>query len=275
MVQPVNGTGPGTTTPPSATHFEAMLTKLVAEIPVGADPVLDAYRESSLGDTTFSTSIKRQVRAFLLYRKYAESGRRFLDWGCRHALDSCMVRMVNPTATIKGCDINDSMTEPAQRFTGIDYTQLGHPWKLPYDDASFDRIIASGVLEHVPLPNASLMELNRVTESGGYLIVTFLPNRWSYTEFSLRRIFKHGQHRRLYTRSQIKQLLLDHGFEPIATGYHQLLPSLTMGHKSLKWPWLGDLFRALFKADPVVERIWPLRLFCANLYAVARKRDYM
>jgi len=255
--------------------FEATLTDLVVQVPSGLDPYLDAYRESRAGDAKYSTSIQRQVRAFLLYRRYAESGRRFLDWGCRFAWDSCMVRMVNETATIEGCDISETMAEATMRFAGLRYSTLTHPWKLPYADAAFDRVICSGVLEHVPIPSESLKELNRVMESGGYLIVTFLPNRLSYTEFALRNIFKYSQHRRLYSRAQLKQLLLDHGFEPITTGYHQLLPSLLVGHKTLRWPWLAAIFRTLFRADPLVERIWPFRMFCANLYAVAQKRDYM
>ena len=211
----------------------------------------------------------------MLYRRYAETGRRFLDWGCRHAWDACMVRIVNPDATIDGCDISQTMTDATKRFARLHYTPLDHSWRLPYDDASFDRVICSGVLEHVPIPSASLRELNRIVENDGYLIITFLPNRWSYTEFALRNVFKHGQHRRLYSTSQLRQMLLDHGFEPVEIGHHQLLPSLTMGHKSLKAAWLGDAFRTLFKLDPLAERIWPLRLFCANLYAVARKRNYM
>ena len=107
------------------------------------------------------------------------------------------------------------------------------------------------------------------------MIITFLPNWLSYTEFLSRHLFKSGQHRRLYSRSQLKRLLLDHGFEPIETGYHQLLPSLTMGHCSIRWPRMRRFIRAMFKFDPIAERIWPLKLFGANLYAIAQKRDYI
>jgi ubiquinone/menaquinone biosynthesis C-methylase UbiE len=256
-------------------HFESELTALVRRIPPGVDPVLDDLREDKTGDNNYSTSLNRQVRAFLLYRTYAETGIRFLDWGCRHAWDSCMIRMVNPDASIEGCDITEEMVEENRSFARMRYTQLTHSWNLPYEDSVFDRIICSGVLEHVPILGASLTEINRVMAPGGYLIITFLPNQLSYTEFASRNIFKRGYHRRLYSRSRLKKLLLEHGFEPIEVGFHQVLPSLTMGHASIRWQWMGRAIRAMFKLDPIVERIWPLRLFGANLYAIACKREYI
>jgi ubiquinone/menaquinone biosynthesis C-methylase UbiE len=259
----------------STRDFETKLTELVDRIPCGVDHVLDDFRQSKAGDSGYSTSLNRQVRAFLLYRSYAESGRHFLDWGCRHAWDSCMVRMVNEAASIDGCDITEAMVPVTQEFARMRYTPLNHSWKLPYEDNSFDRIIGSGVLEHAPVMRASLLELNRVMSPGGFLIITFLPNQLSYTEFACRNIFKHGQHRRLYTVSFLKTLFLEYGFEPIRVGYHQVLPSLTMGHASIRAPWIGKSIRSLFRFDPVAERIWPLKLFGANLYGIAQKRDYM
>jgi ubiquinone/menaquinone biosynthesis C-methylase UbiE len=47
--------------------------------------------------------------------------------------------------------------------------------KLPYPDDSFDAVLASGVLEHVPLDYESLKELHRVLRVRGRMIVTYLP----------------------------------------------------------------------------------------------------
>jgi ubiquinone/menaquinone biosynthesis C-methylase UbiE len=260
---------------PVTERFEAALKRLVVEIPAGIDSTLDGYRHSESGDATFSTTINRQVRAFLLYQRYAETGRRFLDWGCRHAWDSCLVRMVNDHARIDGCDVTATMAAAPQKFARLHYTQLTHTWKIPYEDNSFDRVIGSGVLEHVPFLGRSLEEINRITEVGGYLIITFLPNKYSWTEFVSRNIIKKSYHLRLYSRDQLKKTLLEHGFEPLEIGYHQVMPSLTSGHQSLRRPWMGKAVRALFKLDPLAERVWPLRLLAANLYAVARKLDYL
>jgi ubiquinone/menaquinone biosynthesis C-methylase UbiE len=101
---------------------------------------------------------------------------------------------------------------------------LKHAWKLPYADNSFDRVISCGVLEHVPLVNASLLELNRVTEPGGYLRITFLPNQLSYTEFVGRHLLKRSWHQRLYTKARLKTKLLEHGFDPIELAFTNSCP---------------------------------------------------
>ncbi len=43
---------------------------------------------------------------------------------------------------------------------------------IPVEDASFDAVMCTEVLEHVPDPVAALKELNRVLKPGGYLLIT-------------------------------------------------------------------------------------------------------
>jgi ubiquinone/menaquinone biosynthesis C-methylase UbiE len=258
----------------SSVELEEVLTDLIKQIPAGVDPLLDSFRASDHGDSSYSTGINRTVRAFELYKELAASGRSFLDWGCRHALDSCLIRTLNPTAKIVGCDITDDMVGVTQRYADMSYSTLTHPWLLPFADGQFDRVVSSGVLEHAPITGSSLLELNRVIAPDGYLIITFLPNSKSYTEFLLRSIFKRG-HRRRYSKALIKRLLLDHGFEPVKVGYHQFMPSLITGHEKIKSSWLSKAIRRLFALDPYVEHVWPFRMFDANLYAIGQKRTYM
>ena len=67
---------------------------------------------------------------------------------------------------------------------------------LPFADASFDTVILSDVLEHVPSPSRLMSEIARLLAPGGHLLlnVPFLygiheaPNDYGrYTEFALRR----------------------------------------------------------------------------------------
>lgn len=91
--------------------------------------------------------------------------------------------------------------------TCVDWAQSAHPSihldrevdlsaPLPFDDVSFDTVILSDVLEHVPSPQALWREMARVLAPGGHAFVNvpFLygiheaPHDYGrYTEFALRR----------------------------------------------------------------------------------------
>ena len=47
-------------------HFEASMRRLNEKIPSGIDPTLDSYRQVNSDDANYSTTLNRQVRAFLL-----------------------------------------------------------------------------------------------------------------------------------------------------------------------------------------------------------------
>ena len=51
-------------------------------------------------------------------------------------------------------------------YSGLRYRRLEHSNLLPYEDSTFDMVIASGVLEHVPMDYESLKELYRVLKLG-------------------------------------------------------------------------------------------------------------
>jgi SAM-dependent methyltransferase len=145
---------------------------------------------------------------------------------------------------------------------GLEFQQAEHPYLLPFDDESIDVVVGSGVLEHVVSPAASLTELHRVLSTGGSLVITFLPNRWSWTEWLLRTSGSNFYHRRRYPRSSIGRLLLDHGFEPQVSGYHQFVPGQRGGQ-------LGD---AMWRWNSFLEQAVPAKYFSANLFAIAIKR---
>src|SRR3954465_11658659 len=72
---------------------------------------------------------------------------------------------------------------------------------LPFADASFDRVIASEVLEHIPDDETAMAELTRVLRPGGLAAVTvprWLPERvcWALSdEYHA----NEGGHIRIYT----------------------------------------------------------------------------
>ena len=126
-----------------------------------------------------------------------QPGELVLDLGCgfgRHAYE-----VLRRGARVVACD----MAIPELREVRNTYAAMvdageidadagatasaGDATRLPFPDHTFDRIIASEVLEHVPDDHAAMAELTRVLKPGGVLAATvpaFLPERicWALSD---------------------------------------------------------------------------------------------
>jgi SAM-dependent methyltransferase len=160
------------------------------------------------------------LQVFRFYEPYLPRTGRILDWGCHHAPDACLMRAtLGGVVELDGCDLLAGGVYPVFfDYAGLRYAQLRDAVKTPYADASFDAVVASGVLEHVPLDYESLKEMYRILRPGGRLIVAYLPNRWSLEEWRLRRRDPAGAHQRLYTVRDLRNMLLHTGFRPLVLG---------------------------------------------------------
>jgi ubiquinone/menaquinone biosynthesis C-methylase UbiE len=221
--------------------------------------------------------IKRQVEVFNIYKDYLQGKTRFLDWGCKHAVDSYLTRNhLSDLVEIHGCDVTEEKDGILYNYSKLKYSQLTHPYKLPYENSYFDVVIGSGVLEHVPFDYESLKELHRIIVDSGLLIVTFLPNNLSYTEF-VGRTFRNGKstHRRRYSIGEINKTLLHTGFVPIDYGYHQLMPSLASLSSSpdiQKLQFFRLLVSKIYNLNKYAEKLWPINNFSANIFVIAQKK---
>lgn len=93
-------------------------------------------------------------------------------------------------------------------------TVKGDALDMPFDDASFDRVIAAEIFEHLPHDTAAMAELYRVLRPGGIAAVTvpsFLPERlcWALSEDYHT---AEGGHVRIYTRAELQAKLKAAGF---------------------------------------------------------------
>ncbi len=92
-------------------------------------------------------------------------------------------------------------------------TVRGTAYALPFEDASFDRIIAAEILEHLPEDEVAMAELYRVLKPGGLLAVTvprWLPEKvnWALSE-DYHNV--PGGHIRIYKGSELRAKLEKQG----------------------------------------------------------------
>lgn len=158
-------------------------------------------------------------------------GHRVLDLGCgegRHAFE-VLRRGASVVAVDRdGTDLRNvdewfgHLREDGEVPDGAAAAAVrGDALHLPFPDASFDRVVAAEILEHLPDDTTAIAEIARVLAPGGLAAVTvprWLPERvcWALSD-----AYHHtdGGHVRVYRRRQLLGRLRAAGLEPLGTGH--------------------------------------------------------
>jgi SAM-dependent methyltransferase len=161
-----------------------------------------------------------------------EPGDRLLDVGCgagRHAYEALRrgaqvvaydldASEVKDTATVLSAMLESGEAAP---HGGCGWAVNGDALHVPFPDATFDRIIASEVLEHIPADAAAIAELTRVLRPGGTLAVT-VP-RWGpeLVNWALSDAYHEtpGGHIRIYRAGVLAERLRRSGLRVTGRGY--------------------------------------------------------
>lgn len=115
----------------------------------------------------------------------AQPGERVLDVGCGNARD--MIKLVECGAQVVGVDISEGMVAGAKHeleahgIVGVDL-QVGDATCLNFADDSFDKILCSEVIEHIPDAPKALREMCRILKPTGRLVLS-TPNSKSWYGF--------------------------------------------------------------------------------------------
>jgi SAM-dependent methyltransferase len=157
-------------------------------------------------------------------------GDRVLDLGCgfgRHAFEaarrgaSVVALDAGPDEVAQVRGTFAAMIEAGEIPADHPATAVqGDALSLPFEDGTFDRVIASEVLEHIPDDAAAMRELARVLRPGGAMAVTVPRCGPEVVNWALSDEYHDtpGGHVRIYRRSTLERRLSSAGLEP--TGHH-------------------------------------------------------
>lgn len=216
-----------------------------------------------------------------------QPGMKVLDMGCgggRHAF-ALFRRGADVTALdLDEAELKDvsgmfaAMREAGEVPVGASARAVrGSAYALPFEDGTFDRVIAAEVLEHLPEDTRAMDELFRVLTPGGLIAVT-VP-RWGpeLVCWALSNAYHEveGGHVRIYRGDELQRRLTGAGLEPLGTSHTHGLhapywwlkcavgvdnadhPLVKAYHRLLVWDMMKKplLTRVLEKAlDPVVGK---------------------
>lgn len=123
-----------------------------------------------------------------------------------------------------------AMTEAGEAPDGTHAATVnGDGTRLPFPDDTFDHIICSEVMEHIPDDEAAAVELARVLKPGGTLAVTvptWLPEKicWALSD-EYHAPFVPGGHVRIFTEASLRRRFRDAGLRPGAAHHAHALHS--------------------------------------------------
>jgi len=159
------------------------------------------YRSNKREETKISPSLYYIVSGYrkIMYNmiKDIKDVKQFnvLDIGCGKAFD--LIELSPLFKECYGMDISQNELNLASKTVkekGINNIKFkkGVAEKIPFEDNTFDLIIFSEVIEHLPNVNPAMQEIKRVFKKEGYIMIT-TPNRYRVNE-----LFKNIVPRKLY-----------------------------------------------------------------------------
>lgn len=173
------------------------------DTPISKYAYLLSYLNPSWRDTQLAN---------VYYFKHKDNSR-LLDVGCGNG-DS-LYGLGNLGFATFGCDLDAKAVENARRLGAN--VAVGDLRDIKYPDNKFDRILYNHVIEHTREPLETLMEIHRVLNYDGQLVIT-TPNSLSLGHS----IFKENwrgletpQHLQIFSPQSLKKVCLDAGFKKV------------------------------------------------------------
>jgi len=151
-----------------------------------------------------------------LFQAAIGRGKRVLDLGCR---SGALSRHFLDGNEVVGLDVDRVALSKAEAL-GIQPVQANVEEPLPFEDASFDAVVAGELFEHLQFPDALVQEIRRVLRPGG-VIVGSVPNAYRLQgrlRFVLGRAPEDDQtHLHMFSSADVRVLLAE--FEDVRLSF--------------------------------------------------------
>lgn len=157
--------------------------------------------------------LKILMKQFLRSIENFVYGSTILDVGCGEGYVTYHLHKQRPHAEITGIDSSKEIIELAKKLhPGINF-EVASAEKIPFPDKSFDTVVASELLEHLPDPSIAIKECSRVSRE----LVIFSVPREPYFRLAnllrlkyLNRLGNTPGHLNNWNSSKFKELLNKH-----------------------------------------------------------------
>ena len=199
---------------------------------------------------------------------------RILDLGCgegRHAISAYMLNDIDSVGIdLSLKDLNTTrerfseFIEPDNKNKSL-VLSVANGYQLPFSSGSFDKVICSEVLEHIPDYAAVLSEIERVLKPGGIFAVSvprFFPE-WICWKFSDEYHEVEGGHIRIFKAAELRKNVEAKGFVHFKRHHAHALHVPYWWLKCLFWgldrePWLVKAYHRLLVWD-LMKKPWLTR----------------
>ena len=191
---------------------------------------LSSYYASTYGDRSVAKlSASARIRGNL-FRDWAGTGKRILDVGCGSGIVTSFLTGGN---NVTGIDVDKDALAACHAQYGVQTVWGEFGRELPFEDASFDVILATETIEHLPYPRIFLAEVKRVLVGRG-LFLGSVPNEYSLKNrvrvLQGESISLDPTHLHHFSLASLRALLTEH-FEaeeivPVRGKWRNLSPSL-------------------------------------------------
>ena len=170
----------------------------------------EAYASHHTRHSRYGFSFRETERG-ARFAAWIGKGKRVLDLGCR---DGHLTRCYASDNTVTGVDIDRNALSLARQALGISTVWLDlNREPLPFEDGSFDVVVAGELLEHLVDPEQVVSEASRVLLPDGRFIGS-VPNSFHWharLPFLRDRQCEDSTHLHLFSRSSLLALLAAFG----------------------------------------------------------------